>query len=348
MRKIVYIFLETDLIDTALLDACSGHSSLVEPIGERELLLDLSLFNRIADILNLLASIVSDMIKGKAYIGISTSPLLSMLAVQRRIFSAEAKSNCRWFKVKDINVIQVIPGKETLFMSTLPLEEFPPLSTRECKMFKRLGYSQVGDLLDLGSARLKQMLKRDAAVIWQNSCGKDYSPVKGLYPPERLGYSLALEQGCEDHKQLRLVLKEAIQELGKLLIQRHASCNYVQLQLALSDGKSLKIERQLSCACHDISRLTLVLEGLMPSIIERPVTDLRIFIEGLKPLEMRAQDLFTLRYTYQKETKKQKRTASVEQLLHRFPGSIGLGIDIERREKILLFWDPWRFSQERG
>lgn len=47
MRKIVYIFLVTDIINTALLDACSLHSSLVEPIGEGELLLDLSPFNRI-------------------------------------------------------------------------------------------------------------------------------------------------------------------------------------------------------------------------------------------------------------------------------------------------------------
>jgi len=346
MRKIVYIFLGNDIIDTALLDACSLHSSLVEPMGERELLLDLSPFNRIGDVLNLLSSTLSGWIKGKAGIGVAASPLLAMLAVRRRSLAAEAKSSCRSFQNRGINIIQVVPGREALFMRTLPLEEFTLLSAREIKLLKRLGYSQVGDLADLGSARLKQILKRDASTLWQNSCGRDYRPVRGLYPPERLGYSMVIEAGCQDRTQLLLILQEAARELGRLLMQRHVSCHYCELQLELSGDQSLQMERQFSAACHEVSSLRMILEGLFPPIIEQPVIELRIFLKDLKPVEMRAQDLFTLRYTYQEEAKKQRRAASMEQLLHRFPGRISLGMDIERREKILLFWDPWRFSPE--
>jgi len=346
MRKIVYIFLATDIIDTTILDACSLHSSLVEPIGTGELLLDLSPFNRIGDVLNLLSSTLSGLIKGQAGIGVASSPLLAMLAVRRRNLAAEAKSSCRSFQNRGINIIQVVPGREALFMRTLPLEEFNLLSTRETKLLKRLGYSQVGDLADLGSARLKQLLKKDASTLWQNSCGRDYRPVKGLYPPERLGYSIVLDEGCQDRTQLLLVLKEAARELGGLLIQRHAGCHHGELQLELSGGQSLRMERQLSAACHESSSLRMILAGLLPDIIEQPVIELRVFLKDLKPLEMRAQDLFTLRYTYQEEAKKRRRAASMEQLLHRFPGRISLGMDIERREKILLFWDPWRFSKE--
>ena len=346
MRKIVYIFLAADIIDTAFLDACSLHSSLVEPIGERELLLDLSPFNRIGDVLNLLAGTLSGLIKGKASIGVAASPLLAMLAVRRSSLAAEAKSSCRSFKKKGINIIQVIPGKEPLFMRTLPLEEFTPLSARESKLLKRLGYSRVGDLAELGSARLKQILKRDAATLWQNSCGRDYTPAKGLYPPGRLSYSLVVEEGCRNRTQLLLILKGAARELSGLLIERHASCYNVELQLELSGEQSLHMKRQLLAACHEISSLRMILEGLLPDIIERPIIGLRVLLKDLKPLEMRVQDLFTLRYTYQEEVKKQRRAASMEQLLQRFPGRISLGMDIERREKILLFWDPWRFSRE--
>ena len=346
MRKIVYIFLASDIIDTALLDACSLHSSLVEPIGEGELLLDLSPFNRIGEVLTLLAGTLSGLIKGQAGIGVAASPLLAMLAVRHRGLTAEAKSSCRSFQKKGINIIQVIPGREALFMRTLPLEEFPPLSTRECKLLKRLGYSQVGDLADLGSARLKQILKKDGTTLWQNSCGRDYRPVRGLYPPERLGYSMVLEEGCQNRTQLLLILQEASRELGGLLIQRHVSCNHGELQLELSGGQSLQMERQLLAACYESSSLRMILAGLLPDIIEQPVIELRVFLKDLKPVEMRAQDLFTLRYIYQEEAKKQKRAATMEQLLHRFPGRISLGMDIERREKILLFWDPWRFYPE--
>jgi nucleotidyltransferase/DNA polymerase involved in DNA repair len=348
MRKIVCVSLEKDPINKALLDACSSHSSLVEPIGEKELLLDLSPFKHIAEILETLVGTLSQLIKNKACISISTSPLLSILALKRRCFSSEAKSSCRLFKKNDIDIIQVIPGKEILFISTLPLEEFTPLSARECKMLKNLGYSHVGDLADLGPSKLKQILKKDSFVLWQNSCGKDYRPVKSLYPPERLGYSLVLEEGCNNHNQLLLILKESAQELGKLLLNRHASCSYVQLQLIFSDEDCLTMERLLSNVCCDDSRLTLILEQLMTNIIEKPIIELRVFIGDLKPLEFKSQDLFTLRYSYQEDTKKQKQNFTVEKLLERFPGSIKLGMDVDRREKILLFWDPWRFSQERG
>ncbi len=297
MRKIVYIFLAADIIDTVFLDACSPHSSLVEPMGERELLLDLSPFNRIGDVLNLLASTLSGLIKGKAGIGVAASPLLAMLAARRRSLAAEAKSSCRSFKKKGIHIIQVIPGQEPLFMRTLPLEEFTPLSARESKLLKRLGYSRVGDLAELGSARLKQILKRDASTLWQNSCGRDYRPVRGLYPPGRLGYSLVVEEGCRNRNQLLLILKEAARELSGLLIERHVSWHHVELQLELSSGQSLRMKRQLSLACHEGSSLRMILAGLLPDIIEQPVIELKFFLRDLKPLEMRAQYLFTLRYT---------------------------------------------------
>jgi nucleotidyltransferase/DNA polymerase involved in DNA repair len=348
MRKIVYLGLETDSIDAEILETCSGHSSLLEPIDERELLLDLSPFNRVGDILRGLAEAVAQQIKGRAAIGLASSPLLAMLAVQRSSRAAVPKSAYRCFQLQQIEVIQVLPGKEALFISTLPLEEFPPLSAREAKLLRRLGYLQVGELAVLGQARLQRILKRDAWALWQNSCGRDYRPVKGLYPPERLGYSLALAEGCLDRIRLLQSLAGIAQELSDLLGQRHAACKLVQLQLELGEGQILNLERQLSQACQDRSRLNLILRGLLPEVIEQPVTGFRVGLAGLQTVEMRTQDLFTLRYTHQEEAKQQHRTAVMEQLLQRFPDSIGLGMEIERREKILRFWDPWRFSPEGG
>ncbi|MCX5779779.1 MAG: hypothetical protein NTV45_02950 [Firmicutes bacterium] len=348
MRKIVYILLATDPIDKALLDACSDHSSLLEPLSERELLLDLSPFKRIGDILDGLAGIVAEQVTGPASIGIATSPLLAMLAGQHPHLPVAPKNSFRRLKKQDLDIIQVLPGQEGLFISCLALEDFPPLMPREAKLLKRLGYSQVGELVDLGRARLQQILKREISNLWQNSCGRDYRPVKGLYPPERLGYSLALEEGCIDHNQLHLILRTAAQELGELLQQRHAACQQVKLQLQFVEEPGLNLERQLSGACQDVSRLALILTGLLPDVIERPVNQVRVVLEDLQAVEMRSPDLFTLRCTYQEEAKKRQRTASMEQLMQRFPGRIGLGMAIERREIILHFWDPWRFSSKGG
>ena len=347
MRKIIYIRLTAESIDKSLLDACSRHSSLLEPIGEQELLLDLSPFNRIGDILRALAADLSERVKGRSVVGLAASPLLAMLAAQRSSLAGIPNTSYRLFQQKQVDIIQVRPGQEALFLSTLPLEEFSPLSSRETRLLHKLGYRQVGELTPLGPARLQQILKKDTWALWQNICGRDYRPVKGLYPPERLGCSLALAEDCMNRSQLLLILENAARELAAILGQRHAACHKVQLQLEIG-GQPLVLERQLSQGCQDSLRLGVILAGLLPDTFEQPVTELRVGLEGLQPVEMRTQDLFTLRFTHQEEAKQHLRKDVMEQLQQRFPARIGLGMDIERREKILCFWDPWRFSPEEG
>ena len=213
----------------------------------------------------------------------------------------------------------MVPGKEALFISTLPLEEFPPLSAREARLLRRLGYLQVGELAALGQARLRRILKKDAFALWQNSCGRDYRPVKGLYPPQRLGYALPLAEGCRDRTRLLQILEGVVRELASLLGQRHAACKLVQLQLELGEGQTLNLERQLSQACQDRSRLKLILSSLLPEVIAQPVTGLRVGLEGLQAVEMRTQDLFALRYTHQEEAKQQHRYGGYGAAFTAFP-----------------------------
>lgn len=346
MRKIIYIQLSENVFDEALLDACSGHSSLLEPLSEQELLLDLSPFNRISDIVKALADSLAGHISGRAAIGLATSPLLAILAAQRSSLKGVPPGSYRSFQEQMVNITQVIPGKEASFLANLPVEEFFPLSAREYKLLQKQGYTQVGELATLGPIRLQQILKRDPAGLWQNIQGRDFRPVKGLYPPQRLGYSLELAEGCTDRNRLLLILEDAARELGAILGQRHAACKQVQLQLELGGKQHLSQARHLARACHDMSRLGLILAGLLPPILEQPVTGLRVGLEGLQALEMRSQDLFTLRYVHQQESRQLQRAAVMEQLLQRFPDSIGLGVGIERREEILRFWDPWRFAPQ--
>ncbi|MEQ8199908.1 MAG: hypothetical protein ABRQ24_00640 [Syntrophomonadaceae bacterium] len=343
MGKIVYIFLNSGSFDDELLQACSQHSYLLEPVGSQELLLDLSSFKRIGDILDALAVTLAGLAAGRASIGLASSPLLARLAVHRRTYPGPARSTCRFFARGDIDIIQVIPGQEVIFISTLPLPEFSPLSARECRLLNRLGYAWVGDLAGLGPYRLQQLLKRDVSQLWQNIQGRDYTPVRALYPPERLGYAFSWEEGSRGPGQLLEFIRAGAGELSSRLERRRVGCHLVEIQLDLSGGTAVSRQRRVSPACHDRKRLAMVLEGLLPDL-DKPVEGARIFLGDLKPLEMRAQDLFTLRYTYQQEAREQKRSAILEQLLQRFPGRLGMGMEADRREQVLLFWDPWRFS----
>jgi len=348
MRKIIYMRLNTGSIEEELLEACSDHSSILEPIGEQELLLDLSLFKRISDILRDLAEALAANTRGGASVGLATSPLLAMLAANRSSLHGTSPGSYRRFQQQGAEIIQVLPGKEAVFLLDLPVEEFFPLSCQESRLLQRLGYMQVGELAALGPLRLQQILKRNPASLWQNIQGRDYRPVRGLYPPERLAYSLELPEGCADRNQLLLILEDSARELGAILGQRHAACQQVKLQLEMEAEQPLNLERRLARACHDMSRLGLIMAGLLPAALEQPITGLRVSLEGLQPLEMRNQNLFTLRSIRQDEARQQRRAAIMEQLLQRFPDSIGMGLAIERREEILRFWDPWRFASPGG
>lgn len=345
MRKIVYIFLNGGSFDDELLQACSQHSSLLEPVGSQELFLDLSPFQRIGDILEVLAATLASR-ADRASMGLASSPLLARLAAHRCIYPGTARSTCRSFVRGTVAIIQVIPGQETLFVSTLPLPEFSPLSARECRLLNRLGYVQVGDLAGLGSYRLQQILKRDVSSLWQNIQGRDYTPVRGLYPPERLGYALSWEEDRRNPGQLLEFIRAGAGELSDRMERRQVGCHLVEMHFDLSGGANLIQQRRVSPACHGQERLTMILEGLLPDL-DKPVDGLRIFLSDLKPVEMRAQDLFTLRYTYQQEARERKRSAILEQLLQRFPDRLGMGMEADRREQVLLFWDPWRFSSGR-
>jgi nucleotidyltransferase/DNA polymerase involved in DNA repair len=227
MGKIIYLSLATAQLNTDLLDICSSHSNLVEPLGESDLLLDLSPFNRIAEILELLTISLNELEMGPAFIGLAASPLLATLAVKRQNWNQSARGCCRRRQRHGTEIIQVIAGREADFMKTLLLEEFPPLTALEIKKLKRLGYTLVGDLAALGAGRLQQVIKRDASGLWHNSCGRDYRPVKGLYPFECLGYSLVLE----DNQDLQLLWKQICLDLASLLEERHAACQNIRIHL---------------------------------------------------------------------------------------------------------------------
>jgi len=338
MGKIIYLALATSQLNTELLDICSSHSNLVEPLGESDLLLDLSPFNQIAEVLELLTMSLTELETGAAFIGLASSPLLAMLAVKRQTWNQSARDCCRRRNHLGIDIIQIITGREADFMKTLLLEEFPPLTTPEVKKLKRLGYSLVGDLAALGAPRLQKIIKRDASTLWHNSRGRDYRPVKGLYPLECLGYSLALE----DNQSLQPLLKNICRELTSLLAERHVACQNIRIHLELGDGQTLVHERQLSCTVSSAIRLEMIVQGLLSAAINQPVTALQFFLTGLEPLQMKAQDLFTLRWVNQKEAQ----STRVDQLIRLFPGTLELGMEIERREEVLRFWDPWRFLPE--
>lgn len=346
MRKIVYLHLEKEKISRVILDECSQHSPLVEPQGEQGVLLDLSTFKRAGEIVKELAVFIHRQNAGPARLGLASNPLLAFCGACSSIpVQAKSKNTYRLQSYHNILILQVLPGQEANFLAGLSLQEFPVLPAKERQKLMRLGYSRVGEMAGLSRERLGQILKRDALLLWQNSQGIDYSPVRGIYPPDRLGCSVLLPS-CKERQSLELALQQISANLGKELGQRHKACRKLVLEIR-GEKESLSRERLLGYACYEATQLARILAELLPkSELPLPVEELRVYLDRLEKVEVEMPDIFTWRRHYQEEQRRRRLQESIYNLLQRFPQDIRQGAEIERREQVLALWDPWRFPPQ--
>lgn len=342
MRKIICLYIEKKKINQAILEECSRHSGLVEPQGEK-VLLDLSIFRQAGEIVRQLADFLQKENARPARLGLGANPLVACCAACRRDLpmATAGKKSYRQLLLGGIPVVQVIPGREKNFVASLALTEFPPLSVRDRKRLVRLGYSRVGEVAGMSSQRLGQILRCDALPLWQNCQGIDYSPVRGLYPPERLACSLPL--CCENRYGLEMALKQISLELEAQMARRHMACRHLFLEV-LGEKDSIRRERLLGYACYEASHLTRLLsELLLENGLPFPVEELRVYLDRLEGLEVGMPDLFTWSQHYQEEEHRRQLQEAIRHLLQRFPQGIQLGPKVGRREQVLALWDPWRF-----
>jgi hypothetical protein len=347
MRKIICLYMEEKKINKAILEECSRHSRLVEP-QDGKVLLDLSIFRQAGEIVRQLADFLQKENAGPARLGLGTNPLVACCAACRRDLplAAAGQKSYRQLLLGSITMVQVIPGREQDFVASLALTEFPPLSARERKRLMRLGYSRVGEIARLSSLRLGQILRCDALPLWQKCQGIDHSPVRGLYPPERLACALPLLCG-EDRHGLEMALKQISLELEAQMAKRHMACRHLCLEV-LGEKDSIRQERSLGHACYEASHLTRLLSELLPETgLPFPVEELRVYLDRLEGLEVGMPDLFTWsQQHYQEEERRRQLQAAIRHLRQRFPQGIQMGAKVGRREQVLALWDPWRFGPE--
>lgn len=344
MRKIVCLRIATKQLDELILEECCQHSYLVEPVNEHEVLVDLSTFKQIGAILAGITDVAGRDGGDGIYLGLAISPLLATLAANRCSQSLRKSSCYRSFIHHGVRVMQVIPGKEAEFLRSLPIKEFYPLSVREQKLLTRMGYTSMGEFADLTPTRMKEMLKRDAALLWQNCHGIDYTPVRGIYPADQLVDSVTFPEGCRDAIRIQKVCQDVSLALAAVLEKRWMACHQVRVEILTLSGCHIW-ERTLAQACHQGNSLAHVVQNLMQmDQIQSPVEELRVVLQDLEQVKMQDLNLFTLRRDTRDEERKMRMQDIVEQMQEQYPDCFQVGLSLNRRDQILALWDPWRIS----
>lgn len=341
MRRIVFIRLPVDF-SSSLLDLCSEFTPLVENLSNNEIFLDLTGCGATGRILKSIALQVYQEIATRSEIGLAASKLAARTAVMRSRMHDSEQTFFRIIDNRQAYIAEVLPGREKEFISSLPLTEFYPLNTKEVKLFTRMGYSRVGELAGFSPYRLTKIVKRDAWMLVQNIRGMDSSPVVGLYPPFRIVYPVDLESEVTDGNIIKNHLGRTVKVLLKVLEKRHSGCKDVSLELWGEDFK-IKQDRSLGALCNEEKYLGHVIEGLWEKAgTQKPILGFTITLSEIKPVQMEEQDLFTNRMVVGINRRETSIGDTIDDLLYRFPGLISRGVEIDRREQLLAFWDPWR------
>lgn len=345
MRQIAFLTLEDNdpLLWELLLDFCSQYTPLVEPLADKlSVYLDLS---GCGDALSIIRAVASSM---RAYsrqaqmrAGLAVSRLLARLAIQSSLHYCPAGSY-QVFSDPGLLLVKVPAGCEKDFINPLPLKDLFFLSGRVSKTLFRLGFMNTGELACLSAGQLAQLNIENPRLLIQHINGIDHSPVAGLYPPSRIVYPLAAEEDLADRVRLETRLKEAAFRLEKLLEERHAACQRIILQIR-SETETLVRERHLSSYCCRSDQLFNILLSLLPrEYTGKDDWEMQIILQDITSLSFCQPDLFLSRVLFNKQEQEMRVKEIMQNLQTRFPGCLRQGLEINRRERALAFWDPWR------
>lgn len=338
MRRIIYLKTGFPLAE-AVLEECSIYTPLVEPQGDSSLFCDLSGCGSTLDIIKSIVGKNYHLTGRPAQVALASSRMVAENALGR---SQLPRSKAyRSIKTREAIVLEVLPGREAEFMSSIPLSQFTALTLEEARKLERAGLSTVGELKTVAVERLIALLGKKGVNLPRQVQGIDDRPILGLYPPLKISYPLFFSPGSEAMNDIQM--KEAGRVLQALLEKRHSGCSHIVLELKVKDSLIRK-ERRLKGVEGRGEILSAVFMGMLQRAeLEYPPEEGRITLSELSPLEWQEADLFSL-LPRERSGCNWRVEKAIEKLDIRFPGQISWGKEEGRREKVLAYFDPWRLN----
>jgi len=316
------------------LEALTGVSPIIEPVSDEECFFDLTGSNIKKEIAKLKKSLGPGMDWGPVLIGIGRNKFVARLSA-RFLWQAGSRGDSGFY------CRETAPGQEKEFMKTVPLTMDWLLPSKVVDTLSQLGFKDYGELQELRLDELVKMLGKYGYTVYRHSRGLDDTPLVNLYPPGKLALAFSLEGGTESREAIAGVLRESARVLASLLHTRRKGCRFVKLAL-VSEEDTCQVGRLVPWGYREERRLYEVLALMLDKLtLTGPVAGVRVEASSLYDWELTEQDIFAL-----KPKPRHDLTAITMALNEKYPGMISRGVKVGRREEVLSFWDPWRFSGE--
>lgn len=246
------------------------------------------------------------------------------------------------------------PGDVEAWLAPLPVEALWPLPAAVHRRLRGLGLATLGDVARAGRQALAAELGAPGIAAAELARGIDRSAVTPRYPPSQVEACCRPEGGLAGVEQVEAAALEAASLLAGRLARRAQGARLLHLLLegevpaggvrefSLPAARPETLREAARALAREAWAQTQEAGGGVPAVF----TGLRLAARSLQPLPVRQQAL------WEDPPDPLQRQERIQRLLgdlrRRFPDravQAGSRLAVPRRERMLAFWDPYRFDR---
>jgi DNA polymerase-4 len=177
------------------------------------------------------------------------------------------------------------------YVGGLGLARLKTVSPETRRRLSLLGYSRIGELLEVPRTSLQKQFGAEAFEIQRAAMGSGDSHVQALYPERCAQVRMAFAGALSDENLLR----DALEILAKRLVQRLQAGDWVAKTIELSfeyeDGVSPIYTRTFTQPLADLPKIRRALELVAPWPPAEPPTAIKVRMPELERAKRRQADL---------------------------------------------------------
>ncbi len=140
---------------------------------------------------------------------------------------------------KPDGLIEVLPGEERAFLSTLPVRRLPGVGEKTGKVLKTMGIEIIGQLADMPDGSFRTRFGDGMAWLQQHARGIDDSPVEARGEAKSISREATFERDTVDSAMLRATLRYFAEKLGAELRDMDKMTRTVTLKLRYADFETI-------------------------------------------------------------------------------------------------------------
>ena len=142
-------------------------------------------------------------------------------------------------QTKPDGLLRIAPGRESRFLSRLPVKELPGIGETTHKKLREMGIRTIGDLARLPKSLLVNSFGKVGESLWERARGMDMEEVRERERQKSFSQETTFERDSEDPLFLKTIISHLVEEVGYRLRKHGMRAKTVTLKIRYSDFRTI-------------------------------------------------------------------------------------------------------------